>query len=837
MAEPDGRTRGPEEASALVTPDVRIVRVVVLVSAAVAVLVYARQLFLGDTFALRDFHQYTWPSRQVLVDAIRAGRVPEWNGGIGFGTPFAAMPTNGVAYPPQWLSALFPLPLGIHVVMALHLLVGGAGTGLLARRLGAGALGAALAAGTLMTSGYVSANAVNGTYQSIAWVPWVAWAADRLASTGTGPPASGAWPWMARTFALAAVLALQILSGDPSSTVTAGLIAVALTLARSDNRPRAIARLALAAVGALLLAAAAVAPSLTLLGETSRTRDDALQWSMHPWRLAELLWPDALGDPIDPAANLARAVADSGNGNMEPRWSYSVFVGGPVLALAFAAVFRDGSLRWVLAASLLMVALAMGRFSPLYVAYRGAFPVERVLHFPEKHLLGSVVLWCALAGAGFTWLRESLDRRTEARAGGAPREALAARFVAGACAPTGALVIAFFALRPLLNAPLFAATAAVQHAPSVDLRQALAHMLIRGAVAFAVAAVAAALLTARPPWMAAAGAALVIGHAAWLGLRITPVVDASRTRGVPALLAGVPPTGPYGIPKRLLRSTGVEWETWAERMSPQAAAAYTHNTAAVNVASRFGFAAVPGYEGFRSVTLDALLGAARTAPISVGGFAALYGIDYVALPSGDASRTFLPVAKATERWTLLAVPGARPRAFVAQRWTWAPHADAVAAAFTPGRDRDLASVVVSGAPDASPPVAPAEEPVGPCAVSRPVPEDFHLDCWSPYGGFVVLAEEWMPGWTASVDGAPAPIARVDLVFQGVRVGPGRHAIRFVYRTPLLRAGAAVSLLSWLALGAFLLVAARRRRAARGERDSSAEASRSSKIERARAGGA
>src|SRR5207248_550888 len=57
--------------------------------AVVCLALYARQLFGGNTFVLRDHIIYTWPERQILADALRAGRIPEWNDLVGFGTQFA----------------------------------------------------------------------------------------------------------------------------------------------------------------------------------------------------------------------------------------------------------------------------------------------------------------------------------------------------------------------------------------------------------------------------------------------------------------------------------------------------------------------------------------------------------------------------------------------------------------------------------------------------------------------------------------------------------------------------------------------------------------------------
>ncbi len=46
------------------------------------------------------------------------------------------------------------------------------------------------------------------------------------------------------------------------------------------------------------------------------------------------------------------------------------------------------------------------------------------------------------------------------------------------------------------------------------------------------------------------------------------------------------------------------------------------------------------------------------------------------------------------------------------------------------------------------------------------------------GGFVVLNDIWHPWWRASIDGAPAPLLRANVIFRAVEVEPGRHRVRF-----------------------------------------------------------
>jgi hypothetical protein len=82
-------------------------------------------------------------------------------------------------------------------------------------------------------------------------------------------------------------------------------------------------------------------------------------------------------------------------------------------------------------------------------------------------------------------------------------------------------------------------------------------------------------------------------------------------------------------------------------------------------------------------------------------------------------------------------------------------------------------------------------------------------------GLFVLADQYDPDWRATVDGAVAPIHRVDYLMRGVLVGPGVHRIQFRYEPHALQAGIRISTISLaltLALVGAGLFQSRRRRA-------------------------
>jgi uncharacterized membrane protein YfhO len=98
------------------------------------------------------------------------------------------------------------------------------------------------------------------------------------------------------------------------------------------------------------------------------------------------------------------------------------------------------------------------------------------------------------------------------------------------------------------------------------------------------------------------------------------------------------------------------------------------------------------------------------------------------------------------------------------------------------------------------------------------PEDVRVQAHSDVPGIVVIRNAWDEGWSATVDGQPAPVFLTDFFIQGVPVPAGTHDVRLVYTDPNIGrglAGSAAAIVLWfLALvGTFVAGIIRRRRAA------------------------
>jgi uncharacterized membrane protein YfhO len=59
---------------------------------------------------------------------------------------------------------------------------------------------------------------------------------------------------------------------------------------------------------------------------------------------------------------------------------------------------------------------------------------------------------------------------------------------------------------------------------------------------------------------------------------------------------------------------------------------------------------------------------------------------------------------------------------------------------------------------------------------------------------LVVSDAWYPGWSATVDGKPAPLLRADYALVGVALPAGRHVVELRFASRPTRAGLALSLL-------------------------------------------
>ncbi len=72
-----------------------------------------------------------------------------------------------------------------------------------------------------------------------------------------------------------------------------------------------------------------------------------------------------------------------------------------------------------------------------------------------------------------------------------------------------------------------------------------------------------------------------------------------------------------------------------------------------------------------------------------------------------------------------------------------------------------------------------------------------LHVTAPAPAYLVLADAWYPGWTATVNGEPAPIFRSNLIFRALPVPAGESAVEFRFEPQIWRAALYIGLSLWI----------------------------------------
>lgn len=134
-------------------------------------------------------------------------------------------------------------------------------------------------------------------------------------------------------------------------------------------------------------------------------------------------------------------------------------------------------------------------------------------------------------------------------------------------------------------------------------------------------------------------------------------------------------------------------------------------------------------------------------------------------------------------------PGALPRVRLLGRPVYAGSEAAAGAALRSLGDAMRGRIVVE---DPDRPLPADAEPNGSARIVAEVPERVEVEVVAESPAYLFLADSYDPGWTATLDGVPAPIRPAYVAFRAVFVPEGRHTVVFSYRPAGFAAGAAAS---------------------------------------------
>ena len=162
--------------------------------------------------------------------------------------------------------------------------------------------------------------------------------------------------------------------------------------------------------------------------------------------------------------------------------------------------------------------------------------------------------------------------------------------------------------------------------------------------------------------------------------------------------------------------------------------------------------------------------------------------------------TFVP-NEPIGRVFLHANPNALPRARLAGRPEYASGREEAVAALTRLGPEIQRRLVVE---DPARPLSPDAEVSGTAAIEVDLPERVVVKVEAATPAYLVLADTFDPGWTATVDGEPAAIAPAYVAFRAVYVPEGTHTVVFRYSPAGFAPGLAATALGGLLALACLL---------------------------------
>jgi hypothetical protein len=375
-----------------------------LVLSCVVVAYYWPFLSGQKAFYLFDITYHWQPFCHFIGKALSHGRLPLWNPYSYCGMPQIAIVIPNIFFPLNWLYALMPFSQALALIMTTSQIVAGVGGYLLISSFGWGYRPAILAGVVLALSGYMfSLQTSQALPATAAWLPVVFWAL-RLIERNAGARA-------VPSLLLAAFATFMMVTSGSELFIAGLLLAGGYILGRwlvavRNERPTAASKTAawqaLAMVIGILVAMPALTPALEWAQMSRRHAglpvSEVLSWSATWYDLVCLTTWQPLGDLfLTTMADLRKVVVLA---HPLP-YVASSYVGPTVITLALWGACQ-GTRRWLmiglLAISLIVV---LGDQTPVMPFLANNFPQLGMVRYPVKLMFLPVFFLTLLAANGF----------------------------------------------------------------------------------------------------------------------------------------------------------------------------------------------------------------------------------------------------------------------------------------------------------------------------------------------------------------------------------------------------------------------------------------------------
>jgi hypothetical protein len=755
-----------------------------------------------------DYLAGGYPFYSFISSRLAEGALPTWVPYVFGGLPLSANP-GSTYYPIHMLfDLLLPIDRVLAGVFVFQFWVAGVGMYLLCRELGCrgwvGFLTGLAFQFTGVTASWVYAGH-DGRIIVVTWAPMVLYLLHRGIRTGRVAPFAG----------VAAALGMEFLSFQIqnsyyvllTSLIWAVFCLVHLGVVRQPARLARTVALGLGAVAlAFALAAIDFVPFLSYVpqspraGPGGRGYEFSTSYSMPPAGIIGMAVPEHVGSSVaDPETGTPMFPSYRVEGGFRLHTEY---VGAVVLVLLAAGAMVARRRYWWFFGGLSLFALtmALGGNTPLYRLYYAVLPGLKQFRAPDLIYFVIALSLCVMAGL-------TLERLAELREGARDRRATQP--------PDAALGRLLWAVVGVAGVALLGAMAA--GAGSDPEGGARAAGWVR--FAFFAAAAGGVLVAWSREWLKTTAAVWILAAitvadlwiidrkffhtypAAEVAFAPDDVVDFLRAQPGPARVWTFPVPqqyrsgGPYGGDYPMvfkIEQLGGEHPNPLKRYTEYLGAGEQSMIDWHNLLASARVAQTPQGEAI-VLGPNAFLDAA--------------GVRYLVsmAPFND------PALRLVHQGSALIYENTRalPRAYLAPAVTRVAPERTLAAMGEGWDPRQTAFLA-----DTATVTLPAGPLQGDARVVRHEPDRVEVRARASRTALLVLADNYYPGWRATVDGREATVYLANHTFRGVVVPAGEHTVVFTFEPGDLRTGLFVSLsvaALLAAFGAYLLVAARRRR--------------------------
>lgn len=792
----------------------------------------------GELFYFWDNARMYFPQTVTLHDGLRAGRLPQWSFSAGGGYPMVGEGQAASFYPFRLLFAwLFPAHVAFMLEIAVYIALAGIMTYLFLREFKVRQLPCLLAGLTSMFGSFSVVSVKNIAHVRGLWLlPLVLMLAERFFTS----PRRTVWVLVAGL-----AFGLQLLSGNPHfaiiTAVASGLYVGFRSWHRSWAREESLrnsVRNAAPALGLWVLAAligfgigaVQMVPQLMHTAQSTRAggmnADIAMSLSANLRHLGQLLLPFAYEQGVE------LADPDAWGGRDFNDVSYrGLYMGAVPVVLAVVAAWsrkRWPAPGWALVAlAVAGTVLALGDQTPVYPAL-WSLPVFGSLRYPYRFLGVTALCIACLAGLGLAHLMDARPADPDGpSARRRMRDALPLVVVLG-LALAGAAHLAVSPPPLLLRARDFekgvllslatVAAACIMVFGTIIARGRVRQFLLVGLVVFTTADL----------W--------------WFRVR------SGYAPSIPVARVMTPPPVAEFLRRDASRFRIMSLELW-ETDAPRNENIFEF--AQVHASSLWGIDSADPYESLmlrryfmvhEALSYELLMTPGSASQLQ--GYVGALNVKYVIAPAQVEMDGWVKVHESARARTWQN-PSALPRAWLVSdliperlevRDDWIERARQRQGRY-PDMVRDWStrmaesmildnilerpvdysrSAVVAGSQLPSPGRA---DPMATVVEQPTLPDVIHYTVDTREPAFLVISSNYYPGWTATVNDVATPIHRTNWVMSGLLVPAGRSEVVLRFRTPGLRAGITVSLVTLLlTLGT---LGALRRRGATGAAESGA----------------